>query len=46
MSYCCNLCQSVMPMFSSRGFIVSSLTFRSLIHFEFILYMMLEKVLI
>ena len=23
-------------MFSSRGFIVSSLTFRSLIHFEFI----------
>ena len=27
---------SVLPVFSSRGFIVSSLTFRSLIHFEFI----------
>ena len=27
---------SVLPMFSSRCFIVSSLTFRSLIHFEFI----------
>ena len=27
---------SVLPMFSSWGFIVSSLTFRSLIHFEFI----------
>ena len=25
-----------MPMFSSRSFIVSGLTFRSLIHFEFI----------
>ena len=29
--------KSVLPMFSSRSFIVSSLTFRSLIHFEFIL---------
>ena len=28
--------ESVLPMFSSRSFIVSSLTFRSLIHFEFI----------
>ena len=27
---------SVLPMFSSRSFIVSDLTFRSLIHFEFI----------
>ena len=27
---------SVLPMFSSKRFIVSSLTFRSLIHFEFI----------
>ena len=27
---------SVLPMFSSRSFIVSHLTFRSLIHFEFI----------
>ena len=28
--------KSVLPMFSSSSFIVSSLTFRSLIHFEFI----------
>ena len=28
--------KSVLPMFSFRSFIVSSLTFRSLIHFEFI----------
>ena len=34
--YCCSLHQSVLPMFSSRSFIVSHLTFRSLIHFEFI----------
>ena len=27
--------ESVFPMFSSRGFVVSGLTFRSLIHFEF-----------
>ena len=27
--------KTVLPMFSSRSFIVSSLTFRSLIHFEF-----------
>ena len=27
---------SVFPMFSSKGFIVSGLTFKSLIHFEFI----------
>ena len=26
----------VLPMFSSRSFIVSGLTFRSLIHFEFV----------
>ena len=32
----CDLCQSVLPMFSSRTFIVSDLMFRSLIHFEFI----------
>ena len=31
-----DLCQSVLPMFSSRSFMVSGLTFRSLIHFEFI----------
>ena len=28
--------KSVLPMFSSKSFIVSSLTFRSPIHFEFI----------
>ena len=28
--------KSVLPLFSSRSFIVSGLTFRSLIHFEFI----------
>ena len=28
--------ESVLPMFSSRSFIVSGLTFRSSIHFEFI----------
>ena len=27
---------SILPMFSSKSFIVSGLTFRSLIHFEFI----------
>ena len=29
--------ESVLPMFSSRSFIVSGLTFRSSIHFEFVL---------
>ena len=38
--------KSVLPMFSSRSFIVSGLTFRYLIHFEFILYIVLESVLI
>ena len=33
---CCGLCQSVLPMFSSRIFIVSGLMVRSLIHFELI----------
>ena len=28
--------ESVLPMFSPRSFIVSGITFRSLIHFEFI----------
>ena len=28
--------KSVLPMFSSKSFIISGLTFRSLIHFEFI----------
>ena len=34
---CCDLCQSVLPMFSSSSFTVSGLTLRSLIHFAFIL---------
>ena len=33
---CCDLCQSVLPMFSFKSFIVSDLMFRTLIHFEFI----------
>ena len=33
-------------MFSSKSFIVSGLTFRSLIHFEFFLWMVLFSVLI
>ena len=32
-----NYVSSVLPMFSSKSFIVSGLTFRSLIHFEFII---------
>ena len=31
---CCDLCQSVLPMFSFKGPIVSGLTVRALIHFE------------
>ena len=34
---------SVLPMFSSKNFAVSGLRFRSLIHFEFILCMVLDK---
>ena len=30
------ICVSVLPMFSSKSFIISGLTFRFLIHFEFI----------
>ena len=33
---CCDLCQSVFFLFSSRSFIAFGLTCRSLIHFEFI----------
>ena len=33
---CYDLCQRFLPMFSSRSFMVSGFTFRSLIHFEFI----------
>ena len=35
--------ESVLPMFSSRSFIVSDLTFRSLIHFEFIFVYCVRK---
>ena len=38
--------ESVLPMFSSRSFIVSCLMFRSLIHLSFFLYMVLESVLV
>ena len=33
---CCDLCQSVLLMFSSKSITVSGVTFRSLIHFEII----------
>ena len=33
---CCDLCQSVLPIFSFKSLIVSHLIFRSLINFEFI----------
>ena len=38
--------KSVLPVFSSNSFTVTDLTFRFLIHFEFILYMVLGSVLI
>ena len=34
--YCCDLCEECLPMLSSKSFIVPSVTFRSLVHFEFI----------
>ena len=34
--FCCDLCYSVLPMFSSKSFIVSGFTFRSLIYSNFI----------
>ena len=40
------LSQNVLPMVSSKSFIVSSLIFKPLIHLEFILCMVLENVLI
>ena len=36
--YCCDLCQRVFCLFSSRNFIVSGLTFSSLIHFKIYFY--------
>ena len=38
--------ESVLPMFSSESFIVSSLTFRYLIHLSLLLCMVLESVLV
>ena len=35
----CFMSKSVFPMFSSKCFIVSGLTFRSLIHFEFVFHL-------
>ena len=35
--YCCNLCQKVFCLFSSKSFTVSGLMLGSLIHFEFII---------
>ena len=35
--------ESILPMFSSRSFIVSGLTFRSLIHFEFVFVCSVRK---
>ena len=41
--YCCKIVsENVLPLFSFKSFIVSGLTFRSLIHFEFFVYMELE----
>ena len=40
---CCDLCQRVFCLFSSKSFKFSGLTFRSLIHFEFVF--VLESVL-
>ena len=44
--YCCSLCPSLLLIFSSRSFIISSLIFRSLIHLSLFLLVMLENVLI
>ena len=35
--------KSVLPMFSSKGFTVSGLTFRSRIHFEFIFVVVVKR---
>ena len=39
----CFISVSVLPMFSSRSFIVSSLTFKSLIHFELVFVYEVKK---
>ena len=38
--------ESVLPMFSSKSFVVSGLMFRSLIHLSLFLCMVLESVLV
>ena len=38
--------ESVLPMFSSRSFLVSCLTFRYVIHFEFIFVYGVESLLV
>ena len=43
---CCDLCQSVLPIFSSKSFLVPGLTFTSLIHFEFIFVFDVKSILI
>ena len=40
---CCDLCHRVFCLFSSRSFIGSTLTFRSLIHFEFVIVYRVRK---
>ena len=40
---CCDVCQSALPTFSSRSFIVSSLTFRLVTNFEFIFMYSVRK---
>ena len=42
---CCDFCQSVLPMFSSKSFIVSGLTFRPLVHVavQFSQYCLLKR---
>ena len=46
MTHCCDICQSVLLIFSFKSFIVFDLTCRSLIHFELFLCMVLGNVLI
>ena len=42
---CWTYVKSIVPIFSSRSFVASSLIFRSLMYFIFILYLVLENVL-
>ena len=40
---CCDLCQGMVCLFPSKSFMLSGLTFRSLIHFEFIFLYRIRK---